>query len=191
MNKLFKRCPRCNTKQNIESAKCPACGLIFDRLKNVTNRAGKQALNSGEKKKVIYVKTPPIDVNKWKLLILDIFFGFFGVPFFMVGRKKVGFLFLVSLFLFVASTALSYFGILPEYIEEDPYIGVLLYFLLIPEAICAVMWLSSVIAIAFNKFKYPVSIDEDYAVENVSSPMAQDILKSVKKERENKREENG
>ena len=181
MEKLYKRCPRCNRKMNALSAKCDTCGLIFDRLNNATNRAGKKALSKGETNKVVYVKTPPRDVNKWILMVLDIFFGLIGVHYFKVGRIKMGILMAVSLFLFLLYNIVTYFGLLPASILNNQFLGVILYFLQIPEAFCAIIWFSSIFFIAFNNFKYPVSIDEEYVIETTNPEVAKEIINSVKK----------
>ena len=180
MEKLFKRCPRCNRKMNAKAKKCDTCGLVFDRLNHVSNRAGKESLSRGERSQVIYVTTPPKDVNKWKLLLLDIFFGLIGVHYFKVGRNRLGILLAVSLFLFVASSALTYFGIIPESVQNDRFIGILLYFLLIPEAFSMIIWFSSIFLIIFNGFKYPVSIDKEYVMESLSSPVAEEVIRTAK-----------
>ena len=41
--------------------------------------------------------------------------------------------------------------------------------------------------ILFNKFKVPVSIDEEYVVDDLNREVAYDILKNVKEDRENEK----
>ena len=183
--KLYKRCPRCNRKMHIYADRCDTCSLVFDRLKNVTNRAGKVALRNNEKNKVIYVKEPPKDINKWKLLAITFFLGIFGVHFFKVGRNKIGIFMCVSLFLFLFYGIGTFYGLIPSELLDDKFIGLILYLFMLPEAICSVIWLSSVVQVAFNSFKYPVSIDEEYVID---TPVAKEILENAKQERKKQKD---
>ena len=69
--KEFKRCPRCDTKALIYQDKCNACGLVYSRLVNASNKEAKKAIKAGQKNRVICDKTLPKDVNKWKLLFMS------------------------------------------------------------------------------------------------------------------------
>ena len=49
--------------------------------------------------------------------------------------------------------------------------------MIMPEAICAVIWLSTILLIALGGFRYPVSIDEEYVIDSLD---AREIVESVR-----------
>ena len=183
-----KRCPRCNRKLDPSEPKCDTCGLIFDRLNLVSNSAGIKALKNHQENKVIYVTNPPRDIDKWKLFFISLFFGFLGVQYYKVGRNKW---FVFMMFAFAITLT---FGLLEYYnifdMTENIYLNLLLYFKYLPGAIATIMWGGSTFQIAFNFFKYPVSIDENFAVEDLNTTVAKDILESIHKDRELEQEIN-
>lgn len=161
--------------------KCDTCGLVFARLSFATNSAGIKALKKGEDNKVVYVKRVPQDVSKWKLFFISLFFGFLGVQYYKVGRTK---LFYFMLFAFVLTSILvtmEFFGV--SFADISQYIQLILYFRYLPGALAFLLWFASTIQIAFGFFKYPVSIDENIAVQSVDENVARQILKEVKEDR--------
>ena len=183
--KDYKKCPRCNTKVALNEARCAGCGLIFERLNKVTNRAGKLALKRKEYNKVIYVKKLPPDVNKVKLLLFAIFLGFFGVQYAKVGRNKMFCFSIISFVLLFIYTLLNFLPFIPKWIFTDKYIGLILIFMTFPSAFAVIFWFASIFQIIFNRFKVPVSIDEDYVLSEIpNSDVAKDIINQVKKSRE-------
>lgn len=187
-NTKKKRCPRCNRKMDILAPKCDTCGLIFDRLKFATNSAGKKALKQGLDNKVVYVKTPPSDVSKWKLFFIALFFGFTGVQYKVVGRMKWFYFMFISFIITITFGTIEFFGIYLEGINI--YLSIIMYFIYLPGAISTLMWFASAFQIAFNFFKYPVSIDESYSIEQIDAKAATEILQEVYIQREKEKIEN-
>lgn len=187
--KKYKKCPRCGKKMLVGEARCESCGLIFERLNKATNHAGKIALSKGERNKVIYVTNLPSDVNKVKLLLFAIFFGLFGVQYAHVGRKKMfAFCFFSFFYLFVY-TILFYFALVPQQILTGGYTGLIFELLNLPGGVAVIFWIVSIFQIIFNKFKVPVSIDEEYFVDTeddkIDKEVAQNIINEVKLSRQN------
>lgn len=185
MNKnLYKKCQRCGKKCVIDADRCDNCGLIFERLKRASNEAGKKAIKNKEYNKVVYTSDLPKDVSKIRLLLLSIFLGFLGIHYAKVGRYKMFVFTLVSFFLLFVYTVLTFLPSIPDEIFTDKYIGLILLLMTFPAGFAAIIWLVSIFQIIFNKFKVPVSIDENYVVENLDKKVAEDILKSVKAQRQ-------
>lgn len=195
MKKNYKVCPRCKTKERLQNPKCRNCGLIFDRLKNVTNRAGIKALKNKEYNKVLYMTTLPKDVSWLKLFLTCLFFGWLGVHFYKVGRQKWFFFDIIAFFFaIVYATVLTFFNVTMADLSAN-YLGFFLQLLSFPFAFSIIIWVGSLIQILTKTFKVPVAIDEEYFVEEniVDEKVAEDILKQVetnrKEELEKKQED--
>jgi len=172
--KKFKRCPRCDTKADIFQERCENCGLIYARLSKASNSAAKKALKRKEYKKVIMDKVLPRDVNKWKLFFIALFFGWFGLHYAKVGRYKLFIYTVVTLAMLLIASCLpaSWFNM--------EYLGLLMWFLILPPSFGTILWVVSIFQIAFNTFKVPISIDEDYVKEDLDQKLVKDILNEVK-----------
>ena len=181
--KLFKKCPRCNRKCPINQPVCDGCGLIFSRMKYVSNSAGKEALERDESNKVIYDKTLPYDVNKWNLFFTALFLGFLGVQFEKVGRKKAFLYYLISFSLFFIFSILLAFGIITPDLMEAGYLGLFFWMLILPPSLGLVFWAFSFISILLGTFKVPVAIDEKKAAIHYGGKVASEILDEAIKTR--------
>ena len=180
--KDFKRCPRCDTKCLIHQPKCEACGLIFSRLSYATNREAKKAIKNHKKNFVVYDKTLPKDVNKWKLFFMCLFLGMFGGHDFYVGKYLKGFFKLLSaIMLFVAAA-------LPMSWWNDFYLASIMWILIIPSGFDAIFWLLDTFRILSNHYKVPVAIEEANMIvesNNIENKEVMKILDSVNKKVEN------
>ena len=145
-----KKCPRCSEKMPKNALKCSYCGLIFERLKWATNKAGKKMLKKKEKDKVVMVTDFPSDISRYKLLLIAIFLGIFGGHCYYVGRIKRGIYMTISGIVFVVGLVLSINSMIPESINSLVQILV---------GILGFMWIFDVFNICIKKFKVPVSID--------------------------------
>ena len=183
MEKKHKRCPRCDRKLRTTDVKCDMCGLVFERLEHATNRAGKVALQNDEQNKVVYI-TKCNDVNKWRLLVLAIFGGWFGLQYRKVGRNKMFCFMLVSFVMLVIFSAINLVPDISNFVFSNKYLGVLMWLLILPGSIGFMMWIVSVFQILFNKFKIPVSIDEEYIVQD--EEVAKELIKQAKANRQSK-----
>ena len=103
-------------------------------------------------------KVKPDFISKGKLLTLAIFFGWFGVHNFYARNKKKGFVSLSFLLVSILGMALS--GV--------PFIKALeLWLVGFTGFVVLVIWISDLIDIIFNKFKYRIQKDKFIASMNI------------------------
>jgi len=160
MSKEFKRCPRCNFKTPSSMATCGNCGLNFNKFNNATNKEAKSAFRMGEKERVLYTKQVPSDVKKWKVLLMSIFGGWFGLHYFNLGRLWRGLLQIVG---FVLAFVYTHFAVSQNI--RTGYLGALILVCGFIWAASVIIWISDIFAIIFNRFKYPVSLPYSTKVE--------------------------
>ncbi|NCB48409.1 MAG: hypothetical protein EOM55_02115 [Clostridia bacterium] len=153
------------------------------RMEKVSNRAGKEALEKGEKNKVIFDKTLPKDVNKWRLFFLALFCGWFGLQYEKVGRKKLFYYLLFSFCLFVLFTIFLITNIFSTSIIYEKYWAFLALAMILPSSFGLIIWFFSVLQILTNTFKVPVAIDENIVINDYDIKIAGEILSDVKSNR--------
>jgi len=178
--KLFKRCPRCNKRMPTNQPVCEGCGLIFSRMEKVSNRAGKEALKSGETNRVIFDKKLPKDLNKWKLFLLALFLGWIGLQYERVGRKKLFFYQLISFCLIILFAILLSTNVLSSSMFTHKYWGFLCWFMILPASFGLIIWFLSLMQILSNSFKVPVAIDENIVMNDYDRKVASEIITEVK-----------
>ena len=149
--KKHKRCPRCNLKTFFDAKSCNRCELNFDKFMTATNEEGKNALKKGEKERVIYTTKLPVDISKWKLFFLALFFGWTGAHLWKVGRFSRAITHSIGLILGLTYYVMYTFGVGDILLGIGNVFGV---FWAITFSIAAV----DIIEIAFNIFKVPVSL---------------------------------
>ena len=153
MNKQYKRCPRCNFKTPVQMKKCGKCGLNYDKFALATNLEAKSAFRMGEKERVLHTSVRPSDVSKFTILLQCIFGGWFGLHYFSLGKIwRAIFQIIGCVFAFVY----TYFAVTLNI--TSGYLGNLILVCGIIWLISFVIWLSDIVYIIFNKFKYPVSL---------------------------------
>ena len=152
--KNFKRCPRCDTKAKINQPKCEMCGLVYARMTYATNREAKKALRKRQKHLVVYDKTLPKDINKWKLFCMALFLGLFGGHRFYVGKIKGGIYSIVAIMMLFISVSL------PQSWWAVWYLSLVIWIFIFPAGPNVVWWVWDWIAILSNKYKVPVAIEE-------------------------------
>ena len=136
---------------------CPNCELNYQKFNSATNKAAKKAYREGEKEQVLLRMGLPSDVKKWKLLLLAIFLGFTGAHHYYVGRKWMG-LFYTSFFIVgVANAIIS--TMLKEAPKGDLY--EIFTLLVLVWGFVLILWVVDIAKIVLNKFKVPVSVDEE------------------------------
>lgn len=148
--KYTKRCPRCDEKNPINAYKCPSCGLVFDRLKLATNKAGKDMLRQGKKDKVIWTKDFPSDLKRSKAIILCLTLGLFGGHCYYVGRWTKA----ILMSIFGTLTMVIAFLMVSNSIPDEVYITSQ-----IVGAIPLFVWMFDISAVIFKKFKVPIYIE--------------------------------
>ncbi len=178
--KKYKRCPRCDKRAYIFQDRCENCGLIYSRLSKATNEAAKKAIKAKEFNKVICSKDLPVDISKWRLFFIALCFGWVGVHFAKIGKYKTFAYMLVSTILIYVATFL-----LPLNLFNHEYLFLLMWSLILPSAFSVMIWLVSLFQILINRFKVPISIDEELIREDLDQEVVKDILKEVKNEKSN------
>ena len=148
-----KRCPRCNSKVPVEIVSCPNCQLNFNKFESATNKEAKQALNEGEKDRVLMRRGRPRDVKFVPLLLLTIFLGFTGAHYYYVGRYKMGAFF--SIFFGVGIVNAIINALLKVRPTGDLY-QIFTLLVLVWGAVIA-LWIIDIAKVCFNHFKIPVS----------------------------------
>ena len=154
---LIMKCPRCGKENFKKQKKCSDCGLIFDRLNYVSNRAGKIAVVRREKENILRVTKWPKDAKKSKALLLCGFLGLVGAHNFYLGRYVKGFFSLIV-------TLVACVCIMLENVID--YASFYESFFFLPTGIMFLMWWVDFILIASNKYKIPVALDYEYPEEN-------------------------
>lgn len=169
--KEFKRCPRCDTKTVIYNDKCPACGLVYSRLINASNKEAKKAIKRGEKNKVICDKTLPSDVNKWKLFFMSLFLGMFGGHYYYIGKYKTGAVFTASTVLLMVGTAIA---------QNDSSVWQKYYFwmwfFILPASGCLVALAIDWVRILANNFRVPIALKEDIVAETIKTEDKKEVI---------------
>ncbi len=154
---LIMKCPRCGEENFKTQKKCSDCGLVFDRLNYVSNRAGKIAVVRREKENILRVTKWPKDAKKSKALLLCGFLGLVGAHNFYLGRYVKGFFSLIV-------TLVACVCIMLENVID--YASFYENFFFLPTGIMFLMWWVDFILIASNKYKIPVALDYEYPEEN-------------------------
>lgn len=173
--KKYKRCPRCDKRAYIFQDRCENCGLIYSRLTNASNEAAKKAIKSKEYNKVICSKDLPYDISKWRLFFIALCFGWVGTHFAKIGKYKTfAYMLISTILLYIASF------LLPLNLFNHEYLFMLMWALILPAAFSVMIWLVSVFQILLNKFKVPISIDEELVRADLDQEVVKDILKEVK-----------
>ena len=160
MKKDYKRCPRCGQKTSINSSTCSGCNLKFDRIENLSNIEAKKALKAKEKEKVLYVNTPPKDINMKKFYLLYVLLGFFGIYNIYIGKKKRG------LYSLITVVAFMFLVVLSETLYQNGIdVSTLNYILVAPSGTFFVfgilIWFLDLIALFSHTFKYPGALTND------------------------------
>ncbi len=162
MSKEFKRCPRCKYKTPSNMARCGNCGLNFKKFDSATNAEAKSAFRMGEKERVLHTTSRPGDVSKFKILLQCIFGGWFGLHYYALGKRWRGLFQTVGFLLaFVYAYCAGQLGI------RSGYLGNFILVLGIIWVASFVIWLSDIVSIIFNRFKYPVSLPYSVNVEKL------------------------
>ncbi len=152
--KNFKRCPRCDAKAKINQPKCESCGLIFARMVYATNQEARKAIKKRQKHLVVYDKTLPRDVGKWKLFFLTFFLGFFGVHNIRLGR------YVKAIFNIIATVMLLVAAGLPFSWWNTTTGATIITGLSIPAGFNLIIWVWDWVLILTNAYKVPVAIEE-------------------------------
>ena len=152
MKRVTKKCPRCGEKNLEQALKCSDCGLVFSRMELATNKAAKKMIKQGQKDKVVYVKSTPKDLKRWKLILLTIFTGLWGGHLFYVGRYNKAIFMLIFGLIYIVGGILSISNLLSKGIEMVVYFCV---------GILGFCWLFDVLDVCIFRLKIPVYIDTE------------------------------
>lgn len=173
--KDFKRCPRCNFKTPNNMGRCGNCGLNFIKFEDATNAEAKSAFRMGEKERVLHTKQIPSDVSKWKILSMCIFGGWFGLHYFNLGKLWRGLFQILGVVL-----ALIYIYCAGKLNIRTGYLGNLILVCGFIWVASFIIWITDIVSIIFNRFKYPVSLpysNNTNKMENVENTINLNNLK--------------
>ena len=163
-NNDYKRCPRCGQKVFSVVKSCTNCGLKFDRLSNLSNKEAKKAIKNGKKENILYVTTPPSDVNKKKFLLLFWLLGIFGAHNIYVGKYKRGFYSLITVIAFIVTFIISDI-LFTNGIDTSS----LQYYIVGPFTTFAVfgilIWFIDLVPVVTKSFKYPATMSSEEIVD--------------------------
>ena len=148
-----KKCPRCQAKMAAELSVCSDCQLNFKKFYEATNAEAKQAMREGRKDDVLLRVGCPSDVKKWALILITIFFGFFGMHYYYVGRNKMGIFFTLSFFVGVANAVIG--SLITKTLTGFGW-EIFSVLVLVWGAVIF-MWIIDIAKVCFNHFKIPVS----------------------------------
>ena len=162
--KEFKRCPRCNFKTLNSMARCGNCGLNFEKFNTATNAEAKSAFRMGEKERVLHTRKVPSDINKWKFWLICLFGGWFGLHYFNTGKKWRGAFQILGL-----TCAFVYSFFIIKFNLRTGYAGNFVLMCGIIWVASFIIWLSDIVSIPLNKFKYPVSLPYSNKVETIEN----------------------
>ena len=110
-------------------------------------------MREGRKDDVLLRVGYPADVKKWVLILITVFFGFFGMHYYYVGRNKIGIFFTIAFLVGVANVVIGSFIAKPltGFFWEIFSVLVLVWGFVI------FMWIIDMAKVCFNRFKIPVS----------------------------------
>ena len=151
-NSGFKRCPRCGLKVYEGVEECPDCGLVFSRLEIATNKEAKAKKLRHDRDFIINTNKLPSDVSFWKLLLLAIFLGPFGVHNFYVGKYLRGSILLTDFVLIILCVV---FNDNLVAVSEGKLLAAIAAVL----GIIMLFWFVDIFMIITKRFKVPVAID--------------------------------
>ena len=152
--KLYKKCPRCKEKLMISASKCAYCGFNYAKLVKATNAGAKEQIKSGHRENVIYVNTPPSDLNKKDFLILFWAFGWLGLYNIYIGKYRRGIAHIILAVLGLGTAMINYFinfsSVDFNYYVVTPLLTIYGFFM--------IGYFIDIFGIIFKRFKYPVSV---------------------------------
>ncbi len=148
----LKKCERCGEKVLVHQKKCPFCGLVFERLKYVSNKSARKEVIKLHRKNYIMVKEWPADASKKTALFLCGFLGFVGAHNFYLGRYYKA---MIVLFGFLSALALVF-------IDYASVLHTVLYYVSAIPSLCVLLfWVLDFVKIFLERYKIPVSIDKN------------------------------
>ena len=147
-------CPICGCKMP-QKTMCVYCKITGEQVENASNKEAKRRIKNHDRKEVYYSTTLPKDVNRTKLLMLTILFGFLGVGDYYIGKYAKGLYCTFSWVLYLP------FGI------TNIVMGYSSFFFRLMSEITAVLvifalffWIADIIAIVAKIYKTPVVLGE-------------------------------
>lgn len=153
------RCPQCGC--NMEKTNCcPYCDISKEQVYFASNKKAKEYFKKGLKDKVCYSSIKPRDVDKVKMFLLTLFLGFFGAGNFYVGKRGKGIFACISFITAFIATVLTTSFADVSIINDIASIPVAC------AAITVIIWVSDLLSLLLNIYKYPVVIPEKKSIEH-------------------------
>ena len=155
-----KKCPRCGSKMHILAEKCVNCGLLFERIQNLSNVEAKKNIKEKKLDNVLKVYAMPKDVSKKKFWLLFFFLGWFGGHNIYVGNYKKGYYALITgiiaIFAFCLQEIFFFSGwnyFVVQYYLTSPAMLFFVFGVLI--------WFTDCLNLVIRQFRYPASLTQE------------------------------
>jgi len=158
------RCPQCGCNME-KTNNCPYCDISKEQVYFASNKKAKEYLKKGLKDKVCYSSVKPRDVDKVKHFMLTLFLGFIGAGNFYVGKRGKG-IFCCLSFVFAFAVMLIKVIVEETYMVSVLAVNVVSEILVACATITVLFWVSDLLSLILNIYKYPVVIPERETIEN-------------------------
>lgn len=160
------RCPICGAK--LKDKKCQYCKITENQVIYASNIEAKQSRLKKEKKEIHTSDVFPKDVNKLKLWIFTIAFGWFGADSFLTGKYVKG---MFSIFTFMLLYIFAFFQVLSTRLNwsVNAYttFNILLKMFSVFGVVTFMFWFVGVIQLITKRYKVPVVLPDEKKAEQL------------------------
>ena len=148
------RCPICGAKM-VNKQLCPFCNITDEQVINASNKKVSKYRKDGNGDLIHFTTILPNDINKLKLILFTIFFGFIGVNHLYVKRLYRGIYSIVSTSVFILLVLVQFFST-----PFSGFINIIYQIFGYMIAINVLLWICDIINVLIKKFKVPVVLAE-------------------------------
>lgn len=146
-------CPICGAKLTNNQV-CKYCNVTDTQILNASNKKVKEYKKTGKKDLIYFSNSKPKDVEKWKIILFTVLFGWLGINYFYINRPYRGTFSLVSS---LGSFLMVIIGVAFNLLESTNNLFVVLYQILFyMMAINVLLWIVDIFSVLMGKLKYPV-----------------------------------
>ena len=150
------KCHICGSKM-VDGKLCQYCKVTAEQVYGASNKKVKQYRKNDMSDLIYFTTDIPSDVNKVRLLLFTLFFGFLGVNHFYVKRNIRG---AFSLLSFVISVTLLILAQSVNTLSSVLVFNLFYEIAFFAMAINVLLWICDFINVIFHKFKVPVVLKE-------------------------------
>lgn len=153
------RCPVCGSKL-YNGVVCKYCkDVTIERIETASNLKAKQAKKLGKKENIVYSTYVPNDVNRVKLLIFTLLFGYVGVHDFYVGKISKGLYNAIAVGGAFSLSILEVANRIYGWGFENSIKTLFSTFALFA-AFAMILWFRDIVGVLLKKYKVPVILGE-------------------------------